>query len=195
MPNLNILIAPPDDWEEFVITNDEGISHRLQANGKLAPFRTKVVPEQPGWESILIDFVSTQQKQSPHIGVGIRGDAYASVPVDIAALAWIKEHWAKGRRIEIALYGDGNPGFTFGSDPDGGDVVWDQDVAKYLKLSQAALKVSGYKEGTETQAIEAPIPLAPIPPVLQASLGKIASRLDWLLGIVAIFAVYYWVHK
>jgi hypothetical protein len=195
MPTLNVWVTPPDDWEEFVISNENGVSHRLSVAGKVAPFRTSVRPEQPGQDAIQVDLVSTQQQQSPHIGINRHDGAYASVPVDFSALTWMKEQWARGRRIELSLHGDNVAGFTLGSSPDGDDVVWNQDIATHVKLSQAVLSVSAYKEGTEMQATEAPTPEAPVHPDLKASLTKITSRLDLLLGMVVIFAVYYWVQK
>jgi hypothetical protein len=195
MPSLTIWIDPPDDWEESAIFSDEGASHRLSVAGKLGPFRTKVLPDQPGWDAIRVDLLSTQQRQSPHIGVSRDDGVYAWVPVDASALTWIKDQWAKGRRVELSLHGENVPGFTLGMSPDGDDVVWDQGLAKRVKLAQSVFSVSAYKEGTEMQASEAPLPQAPIPPDLKASLAKIVSRLDLLLGVVVIFAVYYWMHR
>lgn len=195
MPNLTVWITSPDEWDESVTSNENGVTHRLAIAGKLAPFRTKVVPEQPDWDAIHVSLVSTQQQEKPSIGVSREDGAFAWVPVDISALTWVKEHLAKGRRIELHLHGDNVSGFTFGSSPDGGDVVWEQSVASYVKLSQAVLSVSAYQEGTEMQAIEAPVPQAPIHSDLKTSLTKIASRLDLLLGVAVIFAVYYWMHS
>ena len=195
MPSLTIWINPPDDWEESVVFSDEGTSHRLAVGGKLAAFRTKVVPEEPGWDAIHVDLVSTQQRKSPHIGVSRHDGVYAWVPVDVPALIWIKDQLAKGRRVELSLHGENVPGFTLGMSTDGDDVVWDQGVAKRVKLAQSVFSVSAYKEGSEMQASEAPLPQAPIHPDLKASLAKIASRLDLVLGVVVIFAVYYWTHR
>lgn len=195
MPILTIWISPPESWEEFVVSTDKGISHRLAVTGKLAPFRTKVEPEEPGWDVISVDLVSSGEQQIAYAGVSRHDGAYAGVPVDVPTLAWVKEQWAKGRQIELSLHGEDVTGFGMGWSPDGDDVVWNQKQATYVKFTQAVLSASAYKDGTEMQAAEAPIPQAPIHPDLKTKLTKIATRLDWLVGIAAMFAVYYWLHR
>jgi len=141
-----------------------------------------------------------------HFAVGIEGQrpqltmfedgAHAWVYVDVPALAWIRDQWALGRRIEVTLWSmDSVAGFTLGSAPDGSDVVWDQGVAKMVKMDNATLEVSAYRAGTESQRSEAPMPLAPYHSDMQSKLGKIARRLDLLVGVVVVFLVWYWTRK
>lgn len=196
MPSLTIWIDPPDGWEESVVSiADEGVTHRLTVSGKLAPFRTRVVPQDPGWDLIHVEIACAQKQHDPYIGISRHEGAYAGIVVDMPALTWTREQWAKGRRVEINLHGENVPGFTLGTAPDGDDVVWDQNVAKHVKLEQSVLRVSAYKDGTELQASEAPILQAPIHPDLKSNLAKIASRLDLLLGVALIFSIYYWTHR
>jgi hypothetical protein len=111
MPSLTIWIDPPDDWEESVVfSSEEGVSHRLTVSGKLAPFRRKVVPEESGGDSIHIDIVNAEKRQSPYVGISRHEGAYAWVPVDMPALTWIREQWRRGGGssstcMEIAFLG------------------------------------------------------------------------------------------
>lgn len=192
MPTLTLWIAPPDQWAEVFFADESSNVQRIAVDAKLAPFRTKVIPEQPGWDAIRIDFVSSSTKQNPTIGCDRHNGTYAWIPVDFSALGWIKEQWGKGRQIEVQLDGEEAEGFTFGFSPDGDDVVWDQDRAKRLKMNQVVLSVSAYREGTELQTSEAPLPLPPIHPDLKKLLARIAGRIDILVAFVAIAAVYFW---
>jgi hypothetical protein len=62
-------------------------------------------------------------------------------------------------------------------------------------MDSATLEVSAYRAGTESQKSEAPVPLAPIYSDMQSKLGKIAGRLDVLIGVAVVFLVWYWTRK
>lgn len=195
MPALRVWIAPPDQWEEVFSSDGNSNSHRISVDGKIAPFRTKILPEQAGSDAIRVDLISTSTSRAPEIGSDRLNGTYASIPVDFAALGWAKDQWAKGQRVDITLFGEAADGFTLGISPDGDDLVWDQKRAQYLQLNSVTMSVSAYKDSSEIQAAEAPIPQPPIHPELQKALARIIGKLNVLVWIVAIATVYYWVHK
>ena len=195
MPSLTLFADSPDDWKEYVRAEDGKVTQRIETTAKIAPFRTKIIPEQPGAELVQMHFAVGIEGQRPQLTMFEDG-AHAWVYVDVPALAWIRDQWALGRRIEVTLWSmDSVAGFTLGSAPDGSDVVWDQGVAKMVKMDNATLEVSAYRAGTESQRSEAPMPLAPYHSDMQSKLGKIARRLDLLVGVVVVFLVWYWTRK
>jgi hypothetical protein len=195
MPSLTLFADSPDDWKEYIHSEDGKVTQRIETTAKIAPFRTKIIPEQPAVEFVQIHFVVSIESRSPQLGVFEDG-AHTWVSVDVAALAWIRDQWALGRRIEVTFWRiDSVAGFTLGSAPDGSDVVWDQGVAKNVKMDSATLEVSAYRPGTESERGEAPMPLAPIFSDVQSKLGKIASGLDLIIGVAVVFLVWYWTRK
>lgn len=194
MPSLTLFADSPDDWKEYVRSEDGKITQSIEIAAKVAPFRTKVMPEQPGAEFVQIHFVADSAGRSPELAVFDDG-AHAWVYVDAAALAWIRKQWEIGRRIEVTLWGENIAGFTLGMAPDGSDVVWDQSIAKRVKMNSATLEVDAYKTGTEMQRGEAPMPIAPVYTDIQLKLGRITGRLDLLVGVAIVFLVSYWLRK
>jgi hypothetical protein len=194
MPSLTLFADSPDDWKEYVRSEQGKITQSIEAAAKIAPFRTKVIPEQQGAEFVQVHFVADSANRPPELAVFADG-AHAWVYVDIAALTWIRSQWEIGRRIEVTLWGEDIAGFTLGSAPDGSDVVWDQSIAKNVKMDSATLEVFAYKAGTESQKSEAPVQISPIYADMQSKLGKIAGRLDLLIGVVVVFLVWYWMRK
>lgn len=195
MPSLTLLADSPDEWKETVRSEDGKVTHSIVTTAKCAPFRAKVLPERPGAEFVETHFAVISDAQPSQLGV-FQDGVHAWVYVDLATLTWIRNQWMFGRRIEVTLWrAEGLAGFTYGMAPDGSDIVWDQDVAKVVKMDNVTLEASAFKPGTEAQRSEAPVPADPRYSELLSTLGKITRRLDLLAAIVAIFFVWYWAHR
>ncbi|WP_157644689.1 hypothetical protein [Burkholderia ubonensis] len=195
MTSLKLFADSPDDWKEYVHAGGGKVTQRIEATAKIAPFQTKILPEQPGAEFVQVHFVAGDDGRPPELGVFNDG-AHAWVYVDVAALGWIKGQWAQGRRIEVTLWSTNYvAGFTLGTAPDGSDVVWDQSVAKSVKMDSATLEVFAYRAGAGGQSGEALMPPAPHYSDVQSKLSKITSRLDLLVGLVVAFLAWYWARK
>jgi hypothetical protein len=196
MPSLTLFADPPENWKEYVRTDDGQVTQRIETTAKIAPFRTKVIPIQAGAEFVQLHFVVGIEGRMPEIGM-LNDGAHAWVYVDVAALVWVREQWALGRRIQVTFWRVENvEGFTLGRAPDGRDVVWDQGVAKIVKMDYATLEVIAYRSGTESPRSEAPMPLASTYSDVLSKLGKITGRLDMLTAAVVFVLVWwYWTRK
>jgi hypothetical protein len=189
MPCLTLFADPPDNWKEYVRTEDGHVTQRIETTAKVASFRTKVIPAQAGAEFVQLHFVAGIEGRMPEIAM-LNDGAHAWVYVDVAALVWVRDQWALGRRIQVTFWSVENvEGFTRGRSPDGRDVVWDQGVAKIVKMDYAILEVIA-------QRSNAPIPLAPTYSDMLSKLGRITGRLDMLIAAVVFILVWwYWIRK